>query len=262
MARGAGNNRSMRLGWDEIARRAKAFAEDWKDAHYEKGETQSFYNDFFEIFGIKRRTVAIYEQRVKLLNDRHGFIDLFWPRTLLIEQKSGRLDLRKAQGQALDYVEGIPPSEQPQFVLTCDFQSWVLLDLDTGQELKFALKDLHKHVQAFDFMLGRRVTFETQALVTIKAAELMGRLHDALEESGYSGHELEQFLVRTLFCLFADNTGIFQPKDIFLQLLENDTRADGSDTGAVLSELFDVLDCPDGQNGTKKRAACGHRART
>ncbi|MEO6102049.1 MAG: type IIL restriction-modification enzyme MmeI [Pseudoxanthomonas sp.] len=57
----------MRLGWDEIARRAKAFSEDWKTSGYEKGETHSFYNDFFEVFGIKRRQVAIYEQRVKLL---------------------------------------------------------------------------------------------------------------------------------------------------------------------------------------------------
>ena len=78
----------MRLGWDEIKRRARGFSEEWKDAHYERGETQSFYNDFFEIFGIKRRAVADYERRVKLLSSRYGFIDLFWPRTLIIEQKS------------------------------------------------------------------------------------------------------------------------------------------------------------------------------
>ncbi|MEP0390753.1 MAG: DNA methyltransferase [Erythrobacter sp.] len=237
----------MRLGWDEIKRRAKTFSEEWKDAHYEKGETQTFYNEFFELFGIKRKQVAIYEQRVKLLSDKHGFIDLFWPRTLLVEQKSSRLDLRKAQGQALDYVEGIHATEQPRFVLTCDFQRWVLLDLEKGEELKFHLKDLHKHITAFDFMLGRKVNFETQATVTIKAAELMGRLHDGLEASGYTGHDLEQFLVRTLFCLFADDTGIFQPKDIFLQFLENDTAPDGNDMGRKLSELFDILDTPEGK---------------
>jgi len=233
----------MRLGWDEIKRRAKAFSEDWKDAHYEKGETQTFYNEFFEkIFGINRRQVAIYEKRVKLLNNRHGFIDLFWPGVLLVEQKSGRLDLGKAQGQALDYVEGVHPTQQPRWVLTCDFQTWVLLDLETRNQLKFALADLHKHITAFDFMLGRKVSFGAQAGVTIKAAELMGKLHDALHETGYTGHVLEQLLVRLLFCLFADDTGIFQPKDIFLQLIENDTRPDGSDTGRVLGELFDVLD--------------------
>ena len=235
----------MRLSWDEIKRRAKAFSEDWQGAHYEKGETQSFYNDFFEIFGIKRRTVAVYEQRVKLLGDKHGFMDLFWPRTLLIEQKSSRLDLGKAQGQALSYVEGLHPTEQPRWVLTCDFQNWRLLDLDSGAELKFHLADLHKHITAFDFMLGRRVSFENQAGVTIKAAELMGKLHDALEDAGYTGHDLEQFLVRILFCLFADDTGIFQPKDIFLQLIDNDTRRDGSDIGMILSQLFDVLDTPE-----------------
>lgn len=237
----------MRLGWDEIKRRAKAFSEEWKDAHYEKGETQSFYNEFFEIFGIRRRTVAVYEQRVKLLDNKQGFIDLFWPRTLLIEQKSAGLKLGRAQGQALDYLVGIHATEQPRWILTCDFQTWNLLDLETGSELKFLLSDLHKHITAFDFMLGRKVSFESQANVTIKAAELMGKLHDALEDAGYTGHDLEQLLVRLLFCLFADDTGIFQPKDIFLQLIENDTRPDGSDTGMVLSQLFDVLDKPEGQ---------------
>lgn len=239
----------MRLGWDEIRRRAKAFSEEWKDAHYEKGETQSFYNDFFEIFGIKRRQVAVYEKMVQGLDaNRRGFIDLFWPGVLIVEQKSAGRDLLQAQMQASEYFNWLSARDQPRYILTCDFQRWRLIDLDdNGRETTFLLKDLHKHVTAFDFMLGRRVTFGTQAGVTIKAAELMGRLHDALEEAGYVGHDLEQLLVRLLFCLFADDTGIFQPKDIFLQLIENDTKADGSDTGRILTELFDVLDTPEGQ---------------
>ncbi len=237
----------MRLTWGEIKNRAKTFAEDWKDAHYEKGETQSFYNDFFEIFGVKRRQVAVYEQRVKLLNDRHGFMDLFWPSTLLIEQKSARLDLGKAQGQALDYVDGLKADLQPKYILTCDFQRWNLLDLETGRELKFTLAELPNHIEAFAFILGRRRNFGTQAAVNIKAAELMGRLHDALSASGYTGHDLERLLVQLLFCLFADDTGIFEPKDIFLQLIDNDTKEDGSDTGRTLIELFDVLDTPEDQ---------------
>lgn len=237
----------MRLGWDEIRRRAKAFSEDWKDAHYEKGETQSFYNDFFEIFGIKRRQVAVYEKQVQSIEaGRRGFIDLFWPGTLIVEQKSAGRNLLAAQMQASEYFNWLAPREQPRFILTCDFQRWQLVDLDdNGRELSFLLKDLHKHITAFDFMLGRKVTFATQASVTIKAAELMGKLHDALEESGYVGHDLEQLLVRLLFCLFADDTGIFQPKDIFLQLIENDTKADGSDVGRLLNDLFDVLDTPE-----------------
>ncbi|BCA60372.1 DNA methyltransferase [Sphingomonas sp. HMP6] len=237
----------MRLGWDEIKRRARAFSEEWQAAHYEKGETQSFYNDFFDIFGVKRRRVATYEQRVKLLSNRHGFMDLFWPRTLLIEQKSAGLDLGRAGTQAFDYIDGIAQSEQPRYVLTCDFQNWRLLDLDKGGDpLVFKLPDLHKHIEAFAFILGRQRSFETQATVTIKAAELMGKLHDALEASNYKGHDLEQLLVRLLFCMFADDTGIFQPKDIFLELLRDDTREDGSDTGPKLMELFDVLDTVEG----------------
>ncbi len=235
----------MRLGWDEIKRRAKSFSTEWATAHYERGETQSFYNDFFAIFGINRRQVASYEQRVKLLDNKHGFMDLFWPKMLLVEQKSAGLDLRKAGRQSLDYVDGLRADEQPRYVLTCDFQRWRLLDLETREELSFALPDLHEHIEAFDFMLGRRTTFTTQASVTIKAAELMGKLHDALEESGYTGHDLEMLLVRLLFCLFADDTGIFQPKDIFLQLIDNDTDSDGRNVGRMLGELFDVLDTPE-----------------
>ena len=73
----------------------------------------------------------------------------------------------------------------------------------------------------------------------------MGDLHDALEQSGYTGHDLELFLVRTVFCLFADDTGIFEPRDIFLDLLENRTSEDGSDLGLWLSRLFQVLDTPE-----------------
>ncbi|MEP7350883.1 MAG: DNA methyltransferase [Sphingorhabdus sp.] len=231
----------MRLGWDEIKRRAKAFSEEWADAHYEKGETQPFYEQFFLIFGVKRKQVATYEQRVKLLNGKHGFMDLFWPKTLLIEQKSARLDLNKAGVQAMDYIDGIRAEDQPRYVLTCDFQTWNLLDLETGRATNFKLAELHKHIESFGFILGRRVSFGTQATVNIKAAELMGKLHDALEDANYTGHDLEQLLVRLLFCLFADDTGIFEPKDIFLQLIEADTKEDGSDTGRMLIELFDVL---------------------
>ena len=233
----------QRLTWDVMRDRAKDFAAEWSIATYEKGETQSFYNDFFAIFGVKRRSVASYEKRVQTLDKgRSGFIDLFWPGTLLVEQKSAGLDLGKARSQALDYVDWLPDRDQPRYVLTCDFQRWRLLDLETGSETHFTLPELPRHIERFDFILGHQRTFTTQAEVNIKAAELMGRLHDALEAKKYTGHDLERLLVRLLFCLFADDTGIFEPKDIFLQLIDHDTKADGSDTGRILVELFDVLD--------------------
>ncbi|SHN64274.1 type IIL restriction-modification enzyme MmeI [Erythrobacter sanguineus] len=165
----------MRLGWDEIKRRAKAFSDEWQHAHYEKGETQLFYNAFFQIFGISVRQVGSFERRVDSFDaSRRGFIDLFWPGTLIVEQKSAGRDLLAAQSQALDYFDWLPEREQPRFVLTCDFQNWRLLDLEERKELRFHLQDLHKHISAFDFMLGRKVSFDTQAGVTIKATELMG----------------------------------------------------------------------------------------
>ena len=66
------------LSQNEIRRRAEIFAGEWKDDSYEKGEKDSFYNEFFHVFGIKRRSVALFELGVKKLDDKHGFIDLFW----------------------------------------------------------------------------------------------------------------------------------------------------------------------------------------
>ena len=74
----------------------------------------------------------------------------------------------------------------------------------------------------------------------------MGEIHDALKESGYTGHDLERLLVRLAFCLFADDTGVFDPRDIFHELLDTRTNLDGSDLGQWLTNLFDVLDTPEG----------------
>ena len=87
----------MRLSWNEIRARAGKFASEWADARYEKGETQSFYNEFFEVFGVKRCRVASFEEPVKLLDKRRGFIDLFWKGVLLVEQKSAGRSLTPAK---------------------------------------------------------------------------------------------------------------------------------------------------------------------
>jgi hypothetical protein len=236
----------VRLSWNEIRVRAARFAEDWKDARYERGQTQTFYNEFFEIFGITRRRVASYEEPVKLLGEKRGFIDLFWKGTLLIEQKSAGRDLAKAKQQALDYFPGLKESELPRYILLSDFQTFELYDLDEGTETHFRLRDLPGHIEHFGFMVGvQKRTFKDQDPVNIEASELMGKLHDALKESGYEGHDLEQYLVRLLFCLFADDTGIFEPKDILLTYIQDRTNPDGSDLGPRLSELFEVLNTPE-----------------
>ena len=242
----------MRLSWNEVRARAAVFAEDWKDAAYEKGETQSFYNAFFDVFGVQRRNVARYEQHVAKLDDHSGFIDLFWPGVLLVEQKSAGRDLGKAYQQAGEYFDALPDRERPRFILVSDFQTFELHDLDERETAAFPLADLPAHVESFGFILGvQRRTFRDQHPANIQAAELVGRLHDALDEAGYRGHDLERFLVRIVFCLFADDTGIFEPRDIFLDFIETRTSEDGADLGPWLAQLFEVLDtAEDGRAAT------------
>ena len=235
----------MRLSWNEIRARAANFAREWADAAYEKGETQSFYNDFFEIFGVQRRTVARYEEHVRRLDDTSGFIDLFWPGVLLVEQKSAGRDLAAARDQAGTYFDALPERERPRYELVCDFKTFELLDRDEHECTRFALADLPQHVEKFGFIIGvQRRSFKDQDPVNIEASELIASLHDALQESGYAGHDLELFLVRTVFCLFADDTGIFEPRDIFLQFIEDRTSPDGADIGLWLTRLFQVLNTP------------------
>ena len=236
----------MRLSWNEIRSRAADFARKWEGAGYEKGETQLFYRDFFDVFGMSVRRVATFEEPVKLLGDKRGFIDLFWKGVLLVEQKSAGRDLGKAKTQALSYFPGLKDTDLPRYILLSDFRTFELYDLDEDEHVSFALEDLPAHVEKFGFILGvQKRTFKDQDPVNIEAAERVGNLHDALEASGYKGHDLEQFLVRVVFCLFADDTGIFEPRDIFLDLLENRTREDGSDLGGWLAQLFQVLDTPE-----------------
>lgn len=236
----------MRLSWNEIRARAAKFAKEWANEGYEKGQTQLFYRDFFEVFGVPVRRVASFEEPVKNLGDKRGFIDLFWKGVLLVEQKSAGRDLKKAKQQALDYFPGLKDADLPRYILLSDFQTFELYDLEENEAVAFRLSELPKNVEKLGFILGlQKRTFKDQDPVNIKASELVGKLHDALEESGYVGHDLEQFLVRIVFCLFADDTGIFEPRDVFLDLLETRTREDGSDLGGWLAQLFQVLNTPE-----------------
>ena len=236
----------MRLSWNEVRVRAASFAEEWRDAAYEKGETQSFYNDFFEVFDVQRRSVARYEERVAKLDNHRGYIDLFWPGVLIVEQKSAGRDLGKAYGQAGEYFDALTERDRPRYILVSDFQTFELHDLDEREVVVFPLADLPAHVEAFGFILGvQRRKFRDQDPANIEAAELVGRLHDALDDAGYQGHDLERLLVRIVFCLFADDTGIFEPRDILFDFLESRTRADGMDLGPMLAQLFQVLNTPD-----------------
>ena len=126
--------------------------------------------NFFEIFGVRRRTVARYEEHVRRLDNSHGFIDLFWPGVLLVEQKSAGRDLTAARKQAGTYFDALPERDRPRYQLLCDFQTFELLDRDEREETRFALADLPQHVEKFGFIIGvQRRTFRDQDPVNIEA---------------------------------------------------------------------------------------------
>ncbi len=234
----------MALSWNEIKDRALIFSNEWADETKERAEKDSFWNDFFNVFGISRRRVASFEEPVKKLSGNKGFIDLFWKGTLLVEHKSKGKDLDKAYEQATDYFQGLKEHELPKFILVSDFDRIKLFDLDEGTENEFHVSNLYKNVRLFGFIAGyQKRTFKEEDPVNIQAAVLMGKLHDQLEEFGYEGHQLEVYLVRLLFVLFADDTSIFE-KDIFKEFLDHKTSEDGSDLGALLAQFFQVLNTP------------------
>jgi type I restriction-modification system DNA methylase subunit len=239
----------MPLSWNEIKSRALTFSRTWADAANEDSQGKPFWIDFFEIFGITDKRVATFEHAVKKLPGvkakTDGFVDLFWPGMLLVEQKSRGKNLDAALTQALSYFPGLAERDLPQIIIVCDFARFRVHKLtgdNKGETIEFALKDLHKHIKLFGFVAGYKAQIiKPQNPVNIKAAERMGRLHDALRASGYGGHPLEVLLVRLLFCLFADDTGIFQPAQAFRAFIEERTAPDGTDLGSRLGQLFQAL---------------------
>ena len=252
----------MPLSWNEIRHRAIAFSKEWVDVKSERAEKQTFWNEFFEVFGIRRRVVASFEEPVKKISGEYGFIDLFWPGTVLVEHKSLGKDLGKAESQAFQYIQDLirqgRMNDVPRYVIVSDFARIALHDLEPEEQLnlplfhglrvhtvEFQLTQFHEFIHAFAFIPGyKQHKFEEQDPINLEAVAIMRRLHDTLGAGGYSGHRLERFLVRILFCLFAEDTGIFE-RESFHLYLENRTAKDGSDLGLHLARLFDVLNTPE-----------------
>ncbi|CAD5926141.1 class I SAM-dependent DNA methyltransferase [Planktothrix agardhii] len=232
----------MPLSWNEIKQRAIAFSKEWETETSEKSESQSFWNDFFNVFGISRRRVGSFELPIKKADNKQGFIDLLWKGIILVEHKSRGKDLDKATQQAKDYFPNLKEHELPKYILVSDFQKFRLYDLDTNETKEFELKDFVNHVHLFGFIAGyEKRVYKDEDPVNIAAAELMGELHDRLKEIGYTGHDLEVYLVRLLFCMFADDTGIFDTKGIFWEYIDLHTKEDGSDLAMHIASIFHIL---------------------
>src|ERR1017187_3859398 len=252
----------MPISWNEIRHNAIKFSGEWKGATSESAEKQTFWNEFFQVFGIKRRVVASFEEPAKRISGTYGFIDLLWRGVLLVEHKSFGEDLGKAKAQAFNYIQDLANegrhAEIPRYIIVSDFARIALHDLEPeeqrdlplfdkrrGTTIEFPLADFHRHIHDFAFIPGyKQHTYKEEDPINIEAAEILGKLHEALEAGGYTGHNLERFLVRILFCLFADRAGIFETSS-FPLFIESRTAPDGSDLGEKLSRLFDVLNTPD-----------------
>jgi hypothetical protein len=229
------------ISQNEIRSRAKVFAKEWAEEEREEAEAKSFWDDFFNVFGVSRRRVATFEHQVKKQDGAQGFIDVLWKGVLLAEHKTKGKSLDKAFVQAKDYLPGLKDAELPRFLIVSDFATMRLYDLDENTQFEFPVVELSSHIERFGFVSGYEVQqYEAEEQASIKAAELMADFHNAIATTGYSGHNLEVFLIRILFCLFADDTEIF-PKSHFRTYITTRTSEDGSDLGAKLIELFDVL---------------------
>lgn len=238
----------MAISWNEIKTRTYSFINSWSDrvsTAREEADAQTFENEFLNIFGVTRSQVAIFEHKVKL-PDGNGYIDLFWKGHIMIEMKSPGKDLEKAYTQAKNYANALSPKDLPKGILICDFNRFHYYDLlKDGQKSEFLLSELKDNIELFSDLAGYNdIEYKKQDAVNIEAAEKMGKLHDRLKETGYEGLQLEIYLVRLLFCLFADDTDIFD-RDIFVKYIQQRTNEDGSDLAFHLQAIFEVLNKPE-----------------
>ena len=250
------------LSWNEVRDRAIRFSREHAGDRSESAEKQTFWNEFFNVFGLRRASLASFEANVTNIKGNRAAIDLLWKGRLLVEHKSFGEDLALAKTQAFTYIEDLTREDRweeiPRFVLVSDFARFALYDLEPedqqhlplfeGRKIAphhFTLSEFPHHIRAFAFMLGQSlVRRDPEDPANEKAYMRMCELHDALKRGGLSGHDLERLLVRILFCLFAEDTLIFQP-EAFTQFIRGQTREDGSDLGARLNELFDWLNRPE-----------------
>lgn len=236
----------MALTRNEIRKRLSAFAKEQQGKTNERSQAQTFWLRFYECFGIRAESATIYEQSVKKLGGAQGFIDSFIPGKLIVEHKSKGKDLDAAFGQASEYFLSLKEEERPRYIITSDFARIRLYDLQSGGGYRQCkLAELSKKADWFMFLVEDELTdYTEESEADRNAAYTISKLHEALLRANFKGRDLEVLLTRLLFCLFAEDTGIFGENGIFRRLLEK-TREDGSDVGRVLAELFQVLNTPE-----------------
>jgi type I restriction-modification system DNA methylase subunit len=226
-----------------IRDRAAQFAKDFNGITYESGFDQKFVNQLCWVFGISNYRLVDFQTRVKKLGGKKGRIDAFLPGKLLVEMKSSNQDLDKAYVQATEYLPGIKTEELPRHILVSDFATLHLYDQETkAPRLEIKLADFPQHIEPFLFLADyEAIAIREEQAANEQAADKMAGLHDAIKATDYQGQDLETYLVRLLFCLFAEDTGLFGINGLFLNLLQNHSKIDGSDLHGTLTALFDTL---------------------
>ena len=243
----------------EIKKQAKAFTEYWANKGYEKGESQKFWLDLLEhVLGVPNaRDYITFEDQVKL--DHTSFIDGFIPAThILIEQKGRDKDLRKAIKQsdgtlltpfqqAKRYSAELPYSQRPRWIITCNFQEFLIYDMEkpNGEPESILLKNLAKEYYRLQFIVNsENENIKKEMEISIKAGEIVGVLYDALlkqynEKDEEELKSLNELCVRLVFCLYAEDSGLFGEKLAFHNYLQSFSI---KDTRRALIDLFKVLD--------------------
>ncbi|MDR2693412.1 MAG: N-6 DNA methylase [Chitinispirillales bacterium] len=226
----------------KITSLAVAFSKKWENATIEKRESQVFLRDFLGIFGITIVPSEHFEYTVNKNAGERGYIDCLIRAKIAVEMKSRGEDLDRAFEQLKDYVQYLPQDDIPKILMVCDFETIIL---DFGKKrFEFKTKELRKHLDLFGCLLeeDEDPKLREQMEASVKAAEKMAKLHDALKGCGYAGHDLEVYLVRLLFCLFAQDTNVF-PKNSILEYVKGSKR-DGSDLSLKIARLFEFLNIP------------------
>ena len=246
----------------QIAAAAAAFAERWQGRGYERGESQLFWTDLLSnVYGVENLPDFIrYEERVNSMVDSTNFIDGHIPSTrVLIEQKSIDKDLRapipQSEGgkltpfqQGKKYVANLPLSQHPKWIVTCNFKEFLVYDMEqpNGEPEQIFLKDLGKEYYRLQFLVDAKSEHITKEMrVSMKAGEIVGKVYDALLEqyddtSAEALRWLNILCVRIVFCLYAEDAGVFR-HDQFHDFLNGYNAEDLSD---ALLKLFKVLNTP------------------
>ena len=234
---------------------ATKFADKWKSFSDEKQHARGFWSEFFrtlcgvddeEIVGIE------YEKKVKSsLSGNQEYIDIYWKNVALIEHKSAGENLDKAELQARGYLKSLPPGYRPRTIIISDFANFRLIDEKLNRIHQFTLAELPNNIHRFESIISgsRPQALEEEITVDQEAAKLMANLYLELESHGFEGHETSIFLIRILFLMFGDDTGMWERNLVKSLILR--TKEDGSDIGKTFDNLFTVLNTPEKERNKK-----------